>query len=132
MQRSFRQTLRLGSIIVVVILAVWYIYTQFGAFLSGPSITFSEPPRSSVTTEQNIAIAGTAQNVTMLTINGNDTSIDQQGVFKRQLLLLPGYNIIEVQATDRFERSRTWTRTVIFNAPVTPTTPATSTATTTP
>ena len=47
-------------------------------------------------------IIGNAKNATNLTLNGREISVDQEGNFNETIALLPGYNIINITAKDKF------------------------------
>jgi len=47
-------------------------------------------------------ITGIAKNAIKLTLNGREISIDQEGNFNETIILLPGYNIIDIKAQDKF------------------------------
>ena len=50
-------------------------------------------------------ISGNAKNAIILTLNGREISVDQQGNFDETIALLLGYNIIEIKAVDKFGNS---------------------------
>ena len=115
MQHSSRQIFGflLGAVIVVG--GSIYLYTQLETFLGGPSITITNPQKSSSTVDSElINISGTALNVASLTLNGNSIAVDQNNSFNEVLLLAPGFNIIEVRARDRFGKEYTLTRAIIY------------------
>lgn len=47
-------------------------------------------------------VTGVAKNAVNLTLNGRNISINQAGEFEETIALLPGYNIITIQAEDKF------------------------------
>ncbi len=49
-----------------------------------------------------IEVTGNAQNAINLTLNGREISINQAGDFNETIALLPGYNIINIIAKDKF------------------------------
>lgn len=52
--------------------------------------------------ETAFEITGNAKNAIFITINGREISVDQLGNFKETIALLPGYNIINITAKDKF------------------------------
>jgi hypothetical protein len=52
--------------------------------------------------ESSINITGNAKNAVNLSLNGRDISINQAGEFSETIALLPGYNIITIEAIDKF------------------------------
>jgi len=51
---------------------------------------------------KKIEITGIAKNAIDLTLDGREISVDQQGDFDETIALLPGYNIINIKAKDKF------------------------------
>ncbi len=49
-----------------------------------------------------IKVTGNAKNAKILTLNGREISIDQEGHFEETLALLSGYNMITIKAEDKF------------------------------
>ena len=49
-----------------------------------------------------LEITGIAKNAIDLTLDGREISIDQVGNFEETIALLPGYNIINIKAQDKF------------------------------
>lgn len=53
--------------------------------------------------ENNILeITGNAKNAVMLTLNGREISINNLGDFNETVALLPGYNVLNITARDKF------------------------------
>jgi hypothetical protein len=49
-----------------------------------------------------VKITGKAMNAIKLILNGREISIDQKGNFDETIALLPGYNLVEIIAQDKF------------------------------
>jgi len=49
-----------------------------------------------------IEVTGNAKNAINLVLNGREISINQTGDFNETIALLPGYNIVEIKAKDKF------------------------------
>ncbi len=49
-----------------------------------------------------LPVTGNARNATLLTLNGREISIDQQGNFEETIALISGYNIVTLRAEDKF------------------------------
>lgn len=47
-------------------------------------------------------ISGNARNAVNIVLNGREISIDKEGRWRETIALLPGYNLIEIQAEDKF------------------------------
>ena len=75
--------------------------------LGGPVITIDMPIGGSATSSTLVTIAGTASNISFLTINDAPAFTDEKGRFMERLSPPPGYAIFTVAATDRFGRRAT-------------------------
>jgi len=93
----------IGAFVIVVS----YAYYQSRAVLEGPVIVIAEPEDGITTTSSFIRVAGKSTHAKELHLDGRPIFIDTEGYFDERLLLLPGYNIIELNATDAQGRSAT-------------------------
>lgn len=69
----------------------------FGVKIRGVNITDGEVRQESV-----LKITGNAKHAVNLILNGREISIDSEGDFNETVALNPGYNIISIQAADKF------------------------------
>jgi hypothetical protein len=53
-------------------------------------------------TNNILNVTGVAKNAVDLTLDGREISVDQQGNFNETIALLPGYNIVDIKARDKF------------------------------
>ena len=83
---------------------VWYAYSKSTDFLLGPTITIVTPENGITVGHSLVTIAGIAKHITHITLNGRQIFITEEGLFSEQLLLSLGYNIITLEARDRFDR----------------------------
>ena len=60
-----------------------------------------------------LAVSGTAQRASILTINGAPIDIDQSGNFHDDRTLSPGYNVLTFHAADKFGKETTKTYRVM-------------------
>ncbi|OHA79688.1 MAG: hypothetical protein A2747_00045 [Candidatus Yonathbacteria bacterium RIFCSPHIGHO2_01_FULL_44_41] len=87
-----------------VALIVVYSFFTLNDFIRGPRIIISNPENGFSTTTPVIVVAGRGVHTNNLAINGAQTAVDLNGNFISQLILAPGYNIIEITAKDNYER----------------------------
>ena len=99
-QQNISARVVLGIIFVLVILG--YSFFQSRKILSGPSIKILEPANGSAFEEPLVTVKGKTRNINSISLNDRPIYIDDQGYFSEKLLLSGGYNIIELQARDRF------------------------------
>ena len=93
-------------IIITVIGIFLYIVFKLQNLVTGPEITIDNP-KPGRAADNLITVTGTAERAEELKINGNMVFMNETDEFSVPLLLMPGYNIITVQATDRFGKETT-------------------------
>lgn len=96
---------------------VFYAYYQSRDIREGPMITLHSPTEGMTSTSSLISVIGIAHNAKMLTLDGRAIFIDLEGNFHEQLLLMDGYNIIELTAKDGEGRLRRKTVEVVYTSP---------------
>lgn len=84
-----------------------YAVFQGYDLIRGPILEVTSPIHGQSFTEAPIEITGRAENISFIYLNDTQIFVDPEGNFTEKLLLLPGYNIITVRATDRFNREVT-------------------------
>lgn len=94
--------LKLYALIGLGVLVVGYSLFQGQKIIQGPMITVRAPLNGATYITPLIEVRGTAKNVNSITLNDRILYIDRQGNFTDSLLLIPGYNIIKIEAKDRF------------------------------
>ena len=91
----------------------------YGAFrakslVEGPDIAITSPQDGAITSESLTTLSGFAHNISFLTLNGAKIFTDESGAFKERVLLSYGYNIITLEAKDRFGRTAQKTLQLIY------------------
>ena len=105
----------------------------------GISLNISGIQNNETVATSTLDLTGMAYHATEITVNGRTVSVEENGAWHDTIALLNGYNIIKVSAKDKFGRTISKVFTINYAEPpskmtpaeVTPTTPATSTATST-
>jgi hypothetical protein len=95
-----RKTLLFSLFFIVAI----YSLFQAQKLLFGPSIKIYSPKDGSTYSQTLIEVEGKATNVAYLNMNGNPIFTDKNGYFKEKFLLSPGYNVIKLDARDKFKK----------------------------
>lgn len=107
----------LAKIVVIAILVggfVFYGLYKSEDFLRGPKIIIESPANGQTVSNSYLEIRGAAKNVSLLYLNGRQIFTDKNGIFKENLLLARGYNIIEVSAKDKFNREIKLKREIVL------------------
>lgn len=87
-----------------ILIVLGYSFFALKNVIRGPSIEIRTPQSGHATTTPLITISGRAIRGNLLFINGATTTIDLAGNFKEVLLLSQGYNIMTIEARDRYGR----------------------------
>lgn len=94
--------LKFYSLIVLGVLVVGYSAFQAQKIIRGPVVTILSPLNGATYITPLIEVKGTTKNVSSITLNDRILYIDRVGNFIDALLLIPGYNIIKIEAQDKF------------------------------
>jgi len=107
MQNQAKKIVKIAGISLFFLLIIIYAFFRSKDVLLGVKIRNVEidgaPIQSGATiTANSMEITGNARNAVDLTLDGREISIDQAGNFDEPIALLPGYNIINIRAQDKF------------------------------
>ncbi len=86
---------------LALVLLFGYLWYQFN-FLIGPPSLVIKPSEDVITKEESILVNGKTNNGIDLTINGENTYVDSNGSFEKNVKLAAGLNIIEIRAINNF------------------------------
>ncbi len=114
--QNIASILKIFLIVVVIFLIAGYAYYRTKDFIRGPTITILSPINGSTLRNSLIEIEGTTKNISYISINDRQIFTDESGFFREKLLLYPGYNIISIKASDKFERSIEKTLELVYKA----------------
>ncbi len=103
MNRNALSVLRIGLFSLLGLVIIIYSFFQGWKLISGPIIEIYTPQNGATYNETMIEIYGRAYNSSYLNLDGRPIFTDKDGYFKEKLLLSPGYNIIKLDATDKFK-----------------------------
>jgi len=106
--------LKIIVIFLVVILVGGYTMFRAKTIAEGPSIIVTEPINGSVVAEPLLKILGNAKNISFINLNGAQIFTDESGNFIEEILLSHGYNVITLEAEDRFGRKTETSLKIIY------------------
>lgn len=92
------------AIYLGIMIVAGYSYVALKDIVRGPKIVVVTPENGYATTTPLIVVTGQIQRAVILALNGATTTTDLAGNFKESLLLSPGYNIMTLEARDRYGR----------------------------
>ena len=88
--------------------SIFFIFMIIYGILGSKDLIFGVKIRNvdlkdgATVTDNILKVTGTAKNAINLTLDGREITVDEQGNFKETIALLPGYNIINIKAKDKF------------------------------
>ena len=106
MHDTLKSKLKIAGISLLFLVIVGYTYYRTKDLFTGVRLHVSGIVDYESRTDPHIALSGNALHATKLLINGRTIFITKGGDFTEDLLLLPGYNIIDVWAVDKFGKSK--------------------------
>ena len=113
MKRSITH-IRTIALLLFVAVTAGYVLFQTRNLIYGPIIVINSPQNGAAVTESLISIDGVAKNISFINLNGKQIFVDEEGKFNQQLLLSRGYNIMTLQAQDKFGRETNKTLELIY------------------
>jgi hypothetical protein len=103
-RRDIKRLLKILAVVFVVLTLIIYAGFRAKNLFLGPQLEITSPTDGQVVDQSLVEISGTARNISFLKLNDAKIFTDENGLFKYKLLLSYGYNIISVEADDRFGR----------------------------
>ena len=114
-----RESKKLNSkkIIIWSIITFFLCYAIFEArsILEGPNLIIYSPSDNITVKNPVLDVRGRAKNIFSLTINGRPVFITPDGLFYDKLLLMNGYNTIEVKVKDKFDQESSKILSVVLH-----------------
>lgn len=114
--RRFTVTPRfLGVIfgIIIFLLVGGYLFYQLNFLISPPRLIIFEPAGDIAIEKNTIIVKGQTEVGAKLTINGQQVYINKDGGFEQEINLNQGLNLIKIEATNRFAKSRAETKKIL-------------------
>ena len=103
MQNQVKKIVKIVSLSIFFILIVIYAVFISKDLIFGVKIKDVNITDGATYTESVLKITGNARNAIKLVLNGREISVDEKGNFSETIALLPGYNIINIKAKDKFD-----------------------------
>jgi hypothetical protein len=113
-RRKVRQLAKLWIALGAIAVIIGYGAFRAKSLVEGPEIAVVSPLDGALVGESLVEIRGTAKNISFLTLNDDKIFTDESGEFREKILLSYGYNIMTLEAKDRFGRTTTKTLQLIY------------------
>lgn len=102
MNRNLASVIRIIGFSLLGLFIVGYALFQASNLIRGPIIDIYTPQNGATYNSILIEIDGRARNIAYINLNGTKMFTDKDGYFSEKLLLSPGYNVVTLDATDKF------------------------------
>lgn len=102
MNTNAKKILKIAGLSIFFILIIIYAFFRSHDLIFGVKIKNVNIVDGTKVASNILEITGNAKNATNLTLNGREISIDQEGNFNETIVLLIGYNIMNIKAQDKF------------------------------
>jgi len=102
MQNNIKKIVKIAGFSVFFLLIILYAFFRSKDLIFGVKIRNINIKNDMTVTSNILEITGVAKNAIFLSLDGREISVDQKGDFDETIALLPGYNIINIKAKDKF------------------------------
>lgn len=102
-----RRTVQIAIIGLVISALGAYGLFQARTLLEGPQVAIQYPTDGSTVQQSLVELEGSTENITSIEVNDRTIHVNRKGQFTEPVVLSQGYNVITIEATDRFGRSTT-------------------------
>lgn len=98
-----------GALSILFLGIVFFTFNRLGSLRKGPEVILDSLVSGASIDSLITTISGTALRTRELRINGQEIFLNQDFQFEETLVLVPGFNVIEIFAEDRFGKQKTAT-----------------------
>ncbi len=112
--RNYKKLATIGSVAFLFLLIATYSLYRTKDLITGVILRTDSIKNGETLNNSLLEIHGSAKNAVNLTLNDREISVDKNWNFKESLILLPGWNIIELKARDKFGGQKNLNYQVIF------------------
>ncbi len=102
MNQDAKKILKIAALSVLFLFIIIYAFLRSKDLIFGVKIKNVNIIDGAKVTESVMHVTGNAKNAILLTLDGREISVDQAGNFDETIALLPGYNIVDIKAKDKF------------------------------
>ncbi len=102
MTQDFKKILKISIFLIFFLFIVFYGFFRSQDLIFGVKIKDVNIADGQTFTESVLNITGNAKNAVNLSLNGRAVSIDKEGNFNETIALISGYNVIRIEAADKF------------------------------
>lgn len=112
MEQSKRSIIIRGIGLIFFIFVIIFGYNRFGRYIHGPQIVEISLKEYQQIDSLSLPITGTVRNVELISINGQNITINDKNTFNEIIVLSPGYTIIDIDLIDPFGKEKTYSYSI--------------------
>jgi len=101
--------------VLFLFLVVLYFWKEIGFLIEPPFLEISQPMTDITVSQDTFKIIGKTNPFALVTINGEELYIDKEGKFEKEISLEGGLNTLQIEAKNRFGKTNTIIRRIIYN-----------------
>ncbi len=105
MNQDAKKILKISSLSLLFLCIIIFAFFGSKDLLFGVKIKNVNIVDGAKMTNNIVQITGNAKNALKITLNGREISLDQSGNWSETIVLLPGYNVVDIYARDKFGHS---------------------------
>ncbi len=102
MNTSAKKILKIASITLFFLFIVIFAFLRSHDIIFGVKIKNVNIEDGATLTDNVLKVTGNARNAISLTLNDREISVNREGDFDETIILLSGYNIVNIKARDKF------------------------------
>jgi hypothetical protein len=110
-------TLKVGLLSCIGIMVLGLVAYNVKDLVFGTPLTVATTTDGATLASPFLPITGVARHARELLINGRSVAVDRDGNFTDEVVLSPGYNIVEVAFKDQFGKQKIKTYQVVVTPP---------------
>jgi len=105
----------LSLFLVLLIFVVAYFWKEIKFLIEPPSLEIVQPQEDTTVGQEIFEILGKTNPYAVVNIRGEQVYVDKDGNFKKEVSLLMGLNTFQIEAKNRFGKTNTIIRRIIYN-----------------
>ena len=102
MKQDAKKIIKIVSISALFLFIIVFAFFRSKDLIFGVKIRNLNLVNGEKFTGSILPITGNARNAVEITIDGREISVDQSGNFNETIVLLSGYNVVDIYAKDKF------------------------------
>lgn len=101
--------------VLFLVLVVFYFWKEICFLIKPPALEVFQPPMDITVNQEKFEMTGKTTPFAYLTLGDEEIYIDKEGNFKKEINLQEGLNTLKIEAKNRFGKTNTIIRRIIFN-----------------